>query len=71
MSGKDIITMTAEELRRLGVINQAIDKEITQKDAARVIGVSYRQTKRLVTRVKEEGNAGIIHRLRGKPGCIL
>lgn len=68
MSGKDIIAMTAEELRRLSVINQAIDKEITQKDAASVIGVSYRQTKRLVVRVKEEGNAGIIHRLRGKPG---
>ncbi len=68
MSEKDIITMTAEELRRLSVINRAIDKVITQKDAAKVIGVSYRQTKRLVAKVKKEGNAGIIHKSRGKPG---
>ena len=68
MSEKDIIMMSAEELRRVSVVNQTIEKLITQKDAAEVIDLSYRQTKRLVARVKQEGNEGIVHRLRGKPG---
>ena len=41
---------------------------IIQKKAAEIIGVSERQTGRLIKRVKEEGDVGIIHRLRGKPG---
>jgi transposase len=68
MDRKDIIMMSAEELRRLSVINQAIEELITQKDAAEVIGLSYRQTKRLVSRVREEGDTGIIHKSRGKRG---
>lgn len=68
MSGKDIIAMSAEEIRRLSIVNQAVAKVITQKDAAKVIGLSYRQMKRLVARVRREGNRGIVHKLRGKPG---
>ena len=48
MAGKDIIMMSSEEARRINIINQAIEKLITQKKAAEVIGLSYRQTKRLV-----------------------
>ncbi len=59
MSRKDIIMMTAEELRRVSVVNQAIEKLIKQKDAAKVIGLSYRQTKRLIARVRKEGDTGV------------
>ncbi len=68
MGRKDIIMMSPEELRRVSVINQAVKKLITQKDTAEVIGLSYRQTKRLVARVRKEGDTGIIHKSRGKPG---
>jgi len=68
MDRKDIIMMSPEELRRVSVINQAVKKLITQKDTAEVIGLSYRQTKRIVARVREEGDTGIIHKSRGKPG---
>ena len=68
MRKKDIMTMTVEELRRLSVVNQVIGNVMTQKDAAKMIGISYRQTKRLVARTKKEGNAGIIHKSRGKQG---
>ena len=47
MGRKDIIIMSPEELRKVSIINQAIEKLITQKKAAEVIGLSYRQTKRL------------------------
>jgi tRNA(Ile2) C34 agmatinyltransferase TiaS len=34
MAGKDIIAMTQEELKRLHVIRKALDKSITQIEAA-------------------------------------
>ncbi len=67
MARKDIIMMSPEEARRISIIRRAIDKVITQKKAAEVIGLSYRQTKRLVARVREEGNRGIVHKSRGQP----
>ena len=68
MDRKDIITMRQEELRRVSIVSKAIEGLIIQKDAAEIIGISERQTRRLIKRVREEGNKGIIHRSRGKPG---
>ena len=68
MDRKDIVMVSPEELRRVSLINQAIGGSITQVKAADVIGLSYRQTKRLVARVREEGDTGIIHKSRGRPG---
>jgi len=66
MARKETITMSIEELRRINIVRQAISKCITQKKAAELIGISYRQTKRIVERVRKEGEQGIIHRLRGR-----
>lgn len=66
MVGKDIITMTQQELKRLHIIRKAIDKEITQDEAAGIIGVSLRQVQRIVRIVKLEGNKGVIHKSRGR-----
>ena len=60
--------MSPEELRRVSVINQAIGGLITQVKAAEIIGISDRQVRRFIKRVREEGDTGIIHNLRGKPG---
>ena len=68
MGRKDIIMASAEELRRLDIVKRALDGMISQKDSADVVGLSYRQMKRLVARVRVEGEAGIVHRLRGEPG---
>jgi transposase len=64
----ETITMSVEELRRIYIVRQVISRVVTQKKAAELIGVSYRQTKRLVRRVREEGERGIVHRLRGRRG---
>lgn len=66
MAGKDIIEMRLKELKRLKVINEAIEKHITQKDAASLIGVTERQIRRIVKAVRDEGDQGIIHKSRGK-----
>ena len=66
MAGKDIIMATQEELKVLHVIRKAIDKVITQKEASETIDLSERQIRRKVKRIREEGDKGIIHQLRGR-----
>ena len=67
MAKEDIISMTQEELKRLHVIRKVLDKSITQKEAAILIGLGKRQMIRMVKKVRREGDKGIIHRSRGKP----
>ena len=67
MAGKDIITMTQEELKRLHIVQKVLGKGLKQVEAAEKLGLSYRQTKRITKRVKEEGDKGIIHKSRGQP----
>jgi hypothetical protein len=58
--------MTAQEARRLYVIQQVIERKLRQRPAAELLGRSVRQLQRLVRRVRAEGPAGIGHRLRGR-----
>jgi transposase len=67
MAGKDIITMTQQELKRLHIIHKAIEKAITQVEAAGIIGICLRQAQRIVKAVKVEGDKGVIHKSRGQP----
>lgn len=67
MADKDIIKMSLKELKRLKVIQKAIDRNITQKVAASMTGLSTRQVRRLVRDVRAEGDRGIIHKNRGRP----
>ena len=62
---EDILTMSQKELKRLHIIRKAIDKRIKQREAAEILELSQRQIRRLVKRVREESDKGIIHRLRG------
>jgi len=62
----DMITMSRRETKRLHIIHQALDKRITQKTAAELVGLSSRQLRRMLKRVREEGDDGISHRSRGK-----
>lgn len=64
---KDIIAMTQEELKRLHIIRKILDKKLKQVDAADILGLSNRQTIRIVKKVKTEGDKGIIHKSRGRP----
>ncbi|HUI66931.1 MAG TPA: ISNCY family transposase [Nitrospirota bacterium] len=62
----DMITLSRRETKRLNIIHQALDKRITQKTAAELVGLSSRQLRRMLKRVREEGDDGISHRSRGK-----
>jgi transposase len=62
----DMITMSRRETKRLHIIHQALDKRITQKKAAELVNLSSRQLRRMLKRVRKEGDDGISHRSRGK-----
>jgi transposase len=66
MAGEDIIAMTQGELKRLHVIRKALDKLITQAEAAGIIGICLRQAQRIARAVKAQGDKGVIHKSRGQ-----
>lgn len=63
---KETVTMSHKELDRLQIIQESVNRHITQEQAAVRIVVSIRQVKRLVHRYRNEGPVGLIFRRRGK-----
>ena len=66
MAEQDTIKMTPRELKRLRVIHKVLDEKLKQAKTADILGLSDRQIRRLVKKVREEGDAGIVHKSRGK-----
>jgi len=60
------IGMSRRELRRVEVLARVKSKELKVGDAASLVGVSYRQAKRLWKRYREEGAQGLKHRSAGR-----
>ncbi len=61
-----MITMSRKEAKRLHILHQAVEKRMTQGEAAGLMGLSDRQVRRLIQRLRADGEAGICHRGRGK-----
>ena len=59
--------MTQEDRDRLVALKKAKKKLITQKQAAAEIGVTERQVRRLLRKLRSKGDAAILHELRGRP----
>ncbi len=60
------IGMSQKELRRVEALARVKSKELKVVDAAGLVGVSYRQAKRLWKRYREEGAQGLKHRSAGR-----
>ena len=60
------IGMSQRELRRVEVLARVKSKELKVGDGASLMGVSYRQAKRLWKRYREEGAKGLKHRSAGR-----
>lgn len=67
MAEKDIIMVRQRELKRLHVIRKVMEGALTEKEASVLLSLSERQIRRIVKRIREEGDRGILHRSRGKP----
>lgn len=66
MAGEGIIMVRQEELRRLHILKKVTVGCMSEEEASALIGISRRQTSRLIQRVWEEGDKGVLHRLRGR-----
>lgn len=58
--------MSKKERRRLVVLSQLHEGKISLVKAAELLGLSYRQMKRVWSRHQSEGDGGVVHRLRGR-----
>ena len=61
--------MRGNERERMKVMAGVAEEEVTLIAAAGLVGVSFRQSKRLWRRYQDEGDAGLVHGLRGKPSA--
>jgi transposase len=64
---KDIIAMSQKERQRYHLLKMVIGGKITLKETDSLMGVSYRQAKRLKKKLISEGARGLIHGNRGRP----
>ena len=60
------VICTSDEQCKFDVITKIIKKEIKPGMAAKLLGISSRQVRRLKNKVDEEGISAVIHKLKGK-----
>ncbi len=58
---------TLDEVNRLKIAQDVIDRRLTTQMAAQRLGISDRQCRRLLSRYREHGPLGMANRRRGKP----
>ena len=64
---EELITLTKKQHGRLEIIRRLMRRELKQKVAAEMMGLSTRQVRNLVRKVKQDGARGLAHGNRGKP----
>ena len=62
----ETIIMSRKERKRLEMFSRVKRGELKLSKAAELLDVSYRQAKRAYARYREQGDAGLTHRLRGR-----
>jgi len=61
-----LLTMSGQEISRLEVMQRLKVKSLNQREAAKILGVSVRQVKRLFKQYRETGAAGLVSQRRGR-----
>lgn len=64
---EDRIEMSQRERDRLKVLHGVQQGQFSQAKAAQLLGLTVRQVRRLQQRLAADGDAGLVHRLRGQP----
>jgi transposase len=64
----ETLIMSVKERKRMVLLAQVKEGSMSIAQAGRVMGVCYRQAKRIWHRFKKAGDAGLLHQGRGKPG---
>jgi len=61
--------MSRKERERLTIMVGVKEQDLTLVQAGELMVVSYRQSKRIWRRYQDDGDAGLVHRLRGQPSA--
>jgi hypothetical protein len=64
---EDVLTLSVQDRDRLSMLRQIHEEVVTAAEAARRLGLSARQFRRLRRRWEAEGDGAVIHRARGRP----
>ena len=64
--GRGILVMNQGERYRLVVMSRVQDRAMTIREASEVMRISYRQSRRIYKRYREEGDKGLVPRNRGR-----
>ena len=59
--------MSGSELQRIEVLSEVLARKRTELSAAAVLGLSTRQTRRLVRAYRDGGGGALINKARGQP----
>jgi transposase len=62
-----LIAMSERDLQRIEVLSKVVDDRMTIVAAAHVLGLSTRQVRRLLERIRTDGAASIRHKAIGRP----
>jgi hypothetical protein len=62
----DLFSMSGHELRRIEVLSEVLARRRTEVSAAAILGLSPRQTRRLVVAYRDGGGGAMIHKARGR-----
>ena len=60
------LTMSGNELQRIEILAEVLSRRRTEASAATILGISTRQTRRLVVAYRASGGASVIHKGRGR-----
>ena len=60
------VTLSARELKQHGIIAKTLEGKFTNRQAAKELGITMRQVKRLKLKVREDGAKGLAHKNRGR-----
>ena len=61
-----VLVMSEKERRRIGIMERVASGDMRLSDAAKILGMSYRQVRRIRARYSQEGDMGLVHRSRGR-----
>lgn len=62
-----LLTMSTQEVERVTVIKQIVDKRLKQNAGARLLKITTRQIRRLIKAYRKEGAKGLLSKRRGQP----
>jgi hypothetical protein len=63
----ETVSRSYEELDRVGVIERVIERRLTQREAARMLGLTSRQVRRLRRAYERDGPGGLASKQRSRP----